>query len=126
MVFWIIIIIAAAIFQYVVIAFNIPRVFLHISSVAMVISLLGIVYHLYSWHRSGLTLKRDRKRGHELLGEIMRREGYCDAESILKALNNQSRGDLRLMGEILVDMNVLDKEKLNKALMIQKEEDQKD
>jgi len=54
-----------------------------------------------------------------LLGQILKNEGFCTDEDILKALDKQRLGDKRLLGEILCDIGVLTEEDLAKALEIQ-------
>ncbi len=55
-----------------------------------------------------------------LLGQILKREGYCTESDIMEALSRQQRGEERRIGDILVSEGTITEEQLKKALEIQK------
>ena len=55
-----------------------------------------------------------------LLGQIVRKEGFCYGMHILEALDRQKQGDGRRIGEILIELGALDRKQLQQALLIQK------
>jgi len=54
-----------------------------------------------------------------LLGKILRQQGLCSDTDLLDALDKQRTGDNRNVGEILIDMKILNKEQLGQALQVQ-------
>lgn len=55
-----------------------------------------------------------------LLGEILRKEGFCTDKEILAALDMQVKGDSRRIGEILLEKSAISDDQLKKALEIQR------
>lgn len=54
-----------------------------------------------------------------LLGQILIKEGFCTEKDVLSALDKQSHGDSRFVGEILIADCVITEKQLKKALEIQ-------
>lgn len=61
-----------------------------------------------------------------LLGKILRREGFCPDEDILEALDAQAAGDERSLGETLLAKGKITRDQLEKALAIQRREQETD
>ena len=57
-----------------------------------------------------------------LLGQILRREGFCSGQDILDALDKQQAGDERRLGEILFSLGKIVQLDLIRALEIQQSE----
>ena len=55
-----------------------------------------------------------------LLGKILIRDGICKVDDIRTAHSEQMRGDNRMIGEILVDLGIIDKRELRTALIKQR------
>ncbi len=53
------------------------------------------------------------------LGQILRHSGFCSGLDILEALDQQKSGDERKLGSILLALNRISQEELEKALNIQ-------
>jgi len=54
------------------------------------------------------------------LGQIMIKLGYINSDQLRKALESKNFGENKIIGQVLLDMNVLDESQLNSALSIQK------
>lgn len=55
-----------------------------------------------------------------LLGQILVREGYCNQADIQTAHSRQLVGDDRMLGEILLELEIISPENLTKALIKQR------
>ncbi len=113
---WIIIIVVIALFQIIGVCKGFPGVYVYISTVLMFLAALGFLYRIYSMK---LTLQK-RSKDHELIGQILRRTKFASSEQVLDALNQQNEGDIRRLGNILVEMGAITDEQLKKALSMQK------
>ncbi len=121
MIIWILLLIGMLILQNIAITFSYPPIYVHISTVGMLLCILGMAYQAYAKQQAILRQEAERKRHHELLGQILTGAGYCSPKDILEGLNRQNKGDARKIGEILTDMKVIDQTQLDRALKIQHE-----
>jgi len=121
MIIWILILIGMLVFQHIALSFSFPMVYIYISTIGMLLSILGMAYQVYARQQAVLREEAERKRHRELLGQILTQSGFCSPKDILEGLNRQTNGDARLIGEILIEMKVIDRAQLETALEKQKE-----
>ncbi|HHS49908.1 MAG TPA: hypothetical protein ENN07_02215 [candidate division Zixibacteria bacterium] len=114
---WIIIIVAIAVFQVLSVSNSFPEIYTYLSTILLFLAALGFLYRAHIMKKAF----RGKHRDHKLLGQILRQAGICTPDKILAALNNQSEGDQRRIGEILIEMGSITQEQLEEALKIQRE-----
>ncbi|GEM_PF-2355930 len=115
MIAWLIIIVAVSAFQVISVSYSFPSNYSYLSTIVMFLSAMGLLYRVYIMRRRIRTGKKD----HKLLGQILRQAGLCSADRVLEALNAQSAGDRRRLGELLIDMGAITHDQLENALKIQ-------
>lgn len=121
MMVWILILIGLLIFQNIGLNLSFPIIYIQLTSLAMLLCILGMAYQIYAKQKELIRKEDESKRDHQLLGQILTSSGFCTADELLEGLNLQSKGDARRIGEILIDMKVITEEQLERALSIQDE-----
>ena len=120
MLIWVFIILGLVVFQVLGHVFAFPQIYLTISTLLMLVGALGLLYREYKSRRRDYGEEAAEIKRNKLLGQLLREAGYCDAEQVLAALNRQTTGDARRLGEILVDMDVISEEQLEEVLVRQR------